>query len=46
MVPWLQHFFELKLVGTTMPWAAVAIAGAAAVLVEFTFHWVDRRFPA
>ncbi|MFJ7156181.1 HAD-IC family P-type ATPase [Streptomyces sp. NPDC101118] len=46
VVPWLQHFFELKLVGTTMPWAAVAIAAAAAVLVEFTFRWVDRRFPA
>ncbi len=46
VVPWLQEFFQLKLVGTTMPWIAVAIAAAAAVLIEFTFRWVDRRFPA
>ncbi|MFE0579272.1 HAD-IC family P-type ATPase [Streptomyces sp. NPDC058874] len=46
IVPWLQDFFQLKLVGTTMPWTAVAIAAAAAVLIEFTFRWVDRRFPA
>ncbi|MFD4141852.1 HAD-IC family P-type ATPase [Streptomyces sp. NPDC058572] len=46
VVPWLQHFFALKLVGTTMPWAAVAVAAAAAALLEFTWRWVDRRFPA
>ncbi|MET9606350.1 HAD-IC family P-type ATPase [Streptomyces sp. NPDC006512] len=46
VVPWLQDFFELKLVGTTMPWTAVAIAAAAATLIEFTFRWVDRKFPA
>ncbi|MFG2294005.1 HAD-IC family P-type ATPase [Streptomyces sp. NPDC048603] len=46
VVPWLQEFFQLKLVGTTMPWTAVAIAAAAAVLIELAFHWVDRRFPA
>ncbi|WP_411101519.1 HAD-IC family P-type ATPase [Streptomyces sp. cmx-4-9] len=46
VVPWLQQFFQLKLVGTTMPWTAVGIAAAAAVLIEFTFRQVDRRFPA
>ncbi|MFC7306339.1 HAD-IC family P-type ATPase [Streptomyces monticola] len=46
VVPWLQDFFKLKLVGTTMPWSAVAIAVAAAALIEFVFRWVDRKFPA
>ncbi|MGW7487838.1 HAD-IC family P-type ATPase [Streptomyces sp. NPDC054786] len=44
--PALQTFFDLRLVGTTMPWAAVAIAVAAAVLLEITWRWVARRFPA
>ncbi|MFE5680035.1 HAD-IC family P-type ATPase [Streptomyces erythrochromogenes] len=46
IVPWLQEFFQLKLVGTTMPWTAVAVAAAAATLIEFTFRWVDHKFPA
>ncbi|MCJ1680579.1 cation-translocating P-type ATPase [Streptomyces sp. APSN-46.1] len=46
VVPWLQRFFELKLVGTTMPWTAVAVAAAAAFLIEVTFRWVARKFPA
>ncbi|MGW0391549.1 HAD-IC family P-type ATPase [Streptomyces sp. NPDC003042] len=46
VVPWLQEFFQLKLEGVTMPWIAVAIAATAATLIEFTFRWVDRRFPA
>ncbi|GHI88202.1 cation-translocating P-type ATPase [Streptomyces xanthophaeus] len=46
VVPWLQDFFQLKLEGTTMPWIAVAIAAGAATLIEFTFRWVDRKFPA
>ncbi|MFF3487508.1 HAD-IC family P-type ATPase [Streptomyces sp. NPDC002701] len=46
VVPWLQEFFALKLVGTTMPWAAVGVATAAALLLEVTWRWVDRRFPA
>ncbi|MFE1830868.1 HAD-IC family P-type ATPase [Streptomyces yangpuensis] len=46
IVPWLQDFFQLKLVGTTMPWTAVAVAAAAATLIEFTFRWVDRKVPA
>ncbi|MEV4435554.1 HAD-IC family P-type ATPase [Streptomyces sp. NPDC049585] len=45
-VPWLQHFFALKLVGTLMPWTAVAIATAAAVVLELTWRWIGRRFPA
>ncbi|MEU1671836.1 cation-translocating P-type ATPase [Streptomyces roseifaciens] len=46
VTPWLQHFFALKLVGTTMPWAAVAIAATAAGALESAWRWVDRRFPA
>ncbi|MFE6619289.1 HAD-IC family P-type ATPase [Streptomyces sp. NPDC057740] len=46
VVPWLQEFFALRLVGVTMPWIAVGIAGAAAAALEFTWRWVDRRFPA
>ncbi|MEV7190873.1 cation-translocating P-type ATPase [Streptomyces sp. NPDC093510] len=45
-VPWLQDFFQLKLVGTTMPWAAVAIAAVSSLAVEVVYRWVDRRFPA
>ncbi|GAA1910266.1 HAD-IC family P-type ATPase [Streptomyces durmitorensis] len=45
-VPWLQDFFQLKLVGTTMPWAAVAIAAVASLVIEVIFRWVGRRFPA
>ncbi|CAL9502975.1 HAD-IC family P-type ATPase [Streptomyces sp. enrichment culture] len=45
VVPWLQEFFALKLVGMTMPWAAVAIAVVAAATLEFLWRWVDRRFP-
>ncbi|MFF7728474.1 HAD-IC family P-type ATPase [Streptomyces sp. NPDC008001] len=44
--PWLQHFFALKLVGTTLPWAAVAIAAVAAGALELAWRWVGRRFPA
>jgi cation-transporting ATPase E len=46
VVPWLQDFFALRLVGTTMPWAAVGIAAAAAALLECAWRWVDRRVPA
>ncbi|MEU9186928.1 HAD-IC family P-type ATPase [Streptomyces sp. NPDC048484] len=45
VVPWLQEFFALKLVGTTMPWTAVGIAVAGAVVLELVWRWVDRRFP-
>ncbi|MEV3990571.1 cation-translocating P-type ATPase [Streptomyces sp. NPDC049837] len=46
VVPWLQDFFALRLVGTTMPWAAVAIAAMGAALVELAWRVVERRFPA
>ena len=46
VTPWLQHFFALKLVGTTMPWTAVGVAAAAAVLLEIAWRWVARKFPA
>ncbi|MER5752994.1 HAD-IC family P-type ATPase [Streptomyces sp. NPDC002088] len=46
VVPWLQHFFALKLVGMEMPWGAVGIAAVAAVTLELLWKWVDRRFPA
>ncbi|UUU23039.1 cation-translocating P-type ATPase [Streptomyces sp. DSM 40750] len=46
VVPWLQDFFALRLVGTTMPWLAVAIAAGASAALEFLWKWVDRRFPA
>ncbi|WP_432587863.1 HAD-IC family P-type ATPase [Streptomyces sp. HD1123-B1] len=40
--PWLQHFFALRLVGTAMPWTAVAIAAVASAVLE----WVWRRIAA
>ncbi|MEU5087370.1 HAD-IC family P-type ATPase [Streptomyces sp. NPDC021356] len=43
-VPALQRFFALKLVGTAMPWLAVGIAVVAAVVLEFLWKWVGRRF--
>ncbi|MFJ3954524.1 HAD-IC family P-type ATPase [Streptomyces libani] len=46
VTPWLQDFFDLRLVGTTMPWAAVGIAVVAAVPLELTWRWVEQRFPA
>ncbi|MEV4681015.1 HAD-IC family P-type ATPase [Streptomyces kurssanovii] len=45
-VPWLQDFFALKLVGTTMPWTAVVIAAVGAALLELSWRMVGRRFPA
>ncbi|MEU6538078.1 cation-translocating P-type ATPase [Streptomyces sp. NPDC047000] len=44
IVPSLQHFFALKLVGVTMPWIAVGIAGVSMVALELLWKWVDRRF--
>jgi len=45
MVPALQHFFALKLVGVTMPWLAVAVSAGAAATLEVLWRWVGRRFP-
>ncbi|MDJ1138137.1 cation-translocating P-type ATPase [Streptomyces iconiensis] len=46
VTPWLQHFFALKLIGTTMPWAAVGVAAVAGLLLELAWRWVARKFPA
>ncbi|MFD9459998.1 cation-translocating P-type ATPase [Streptomyces sp. NPDC060027] len=46
VVPQLQHFFALKLVGATMPWIAVLISVVAAAVLELLWRWVDRRVPA
>lgn len=43
VVPWLQEFFALKLVGTVLPWTAVGVAGVGAVLLEGSWRWVDRK---
>ncbi|WP_031081523.1 HAD-IC family P-type ATPase [Streptomyces sp. NRRL WC-3549] len=43
-VPWLQHFFALKLVGSVMPWTAVAVSVVAAAALEATWKLVGRRF--
>ncbi|MDT0397376.1 MULTISPECIES: HAD-IC family P-type ATPase [Streptomyces] len=45
VVPWLQHFFALKLVGMTMPWTAAGIAVVAAGMLELLWRRVDRRLP-
>ncbi|MFE5327644.1 HAD-IC family P-type ATPase [Embleya sp. NPDC056575] len=42
-VPWLQRFFELKLVGTQMPWTAVGLAVVAGLLLEVVAFWNKRR---
>ncbi|MFJ2440576.1 HAD-IC family P-type ATPase [Streptomyces sp. NPDC087658] len=46
VVPALQHFFALKLVGTVMPWTAVAVAVVASAALEFSWRLVGRKFPA
>ncbi|MFD7134341.1 HAD-IC family P-type ATPase [Streptomyces sp. NPDC059894] len=46
VVPWLQDFFALKLVGVTMPWVAVGVAVVAAAALEIVWRQVDRRAPA
>ncbi|MFF5305231.1 cation-translocating P-type ATPase [Streptomyces sp. NPDC013161] len=46
VVPWLQHFFALKLVGVTMPWIAVGISVVAGVVLELVWRVVDRRVSA
>ncbi|WP_328748303.1 cation-translocating P-type ATPase [Streptomyces sp. NBC_00285] len=43
VVPGLQDFFALKLVGATMPWIAVGISVVAAAALELLWRWVDRR---
>ncbi|ARP71600.1 magnesium-transporting ATPase [Streptomyces pluripotens] len=45
VVPALQSFFALKLVGVAMPWTAVAVAVVAAATLEYLWKWVGHRFP-
>ncbi|MFF7354347.1 HAD-IC family P-type ATPase [Streptomyces filipinensis] len=45
VVPSLQGFFALKLVGVEMPWTAVGIAVVASAALEFLWKGVARRFP-
>ncbi|MEE1938319.1 HAD-IC family P-type ATPase [Streptomyces sp. TRM 70361] len=45
VTPFLQEFFALRLVGTVLPWTAVAVAAASAVALELAWRWVGRRFP-
>ncbi|MEV0785393.1 HAD-IC family P-type ATPase [Streptomyces sp. NPDC050423] len=45
VVPWLQNFFALKLVGAQMPWAAVGVAVIASAALEYAWRLVSRRFP-
>ncbi|MCX5265181.1 HAD-IC family P-type ATPase [Streptomyces sp. NBC_00199] len=43
IVPGLQDFFALKLVGPTMPWTAVGVAAVASAALEVCWRRVDRR---
>ncbi|MFJ9708381.1 HAD-IC family P-type ATPase [Streptomyces sp. NPDC101234] len=45
VVPALQSFFALKLVGAAMPWTAVGVAVVASAVLELLWKWVERRFP-
>ncbi|MEU1008931.1 HAD-IC family P-type ATPase [Streptomyces sp. NPDC005890] len=45
VIPALQGFFALRLVGVAMPWTAVGVAVVAAAVLEYLWRWVDRRFP-
>ncbi|MFF3561883.1 HAD-IC family P-type ATPase [Streptomyces sp. NPDC002574] len=42
VVPWLQEFFALRLVGTQGPWTAVAVAVAASAVLEVVWRRVSR----
>jgi cation-transporting ATPase E len=46
VVPALQSFFALKLVGVTMPWTAVGVAVVASALLELAWKRLDPRTPA
>ncbi|MFF9785295.1 cation-transporting ATPase E [Streptomyces sp. SceaMP-e96] len=43
VIPFLQKFFQLELVGTTAPWAAVGLATAAGLVLEGIFLFTRRR---
>ncbi|GAA3165193.1 MULTISPECIES: HAD-IC family P-type ATPase [Streptomyces] len=44
-VPWLQHFFALRLVGTVLPWTAVGVAAAAGITLEIVWRRLGRTLP-
>ncbi|MGQ4423287.1 HAD-IC family P-type ATPase [Streptomyces violaceoruber] len=46
VVPYLQEFFQLKLVGVTAPWEAVACAAVAGLVLEFVWARMRRRLDA
>ncbi|MFE6356081.1 HAD-IC family P-type ATPase [Streptomyces rochei] len=46
VVPWLQEFFQLKLVGVAAPWAAVACAAVAGLVLEVVWARMRRRLDA
>ncbi|MFE1001872.1 HAD-IC family P-type ATPase, partial [Streptomyces mutabilis] len=46
VVPWLQEFFQLKLVGVAAPWAAVACAAVAGLILEVVWARMRRRLDA
>ncbi|MFC0600045.1 HAD-IC family P-type ATPase [Streptomyces palmae] len=43
VTPWLQRFFALKLVGTTMPWTAAGIALVAGAVLDLVWRWITAR---
>ncbi|MFE8957424.1 HAD-IC family P-type ATPase [Streptomyces iakyrus] len=43
VVPYLQTFFQLKLVGVAAPWTAVACATVAGLVLEFVWARMRRR---
>jgi cation-transporting ATPase E len=43
VVPALQRFFALKLVGDQVPWTAVGIVAVAGLALEVSWAWVGRR---
>ncbi|MFI2242439.1 cation-translocating P-type ATPase [Streptomyces chrestomyceticus] len=45
VIPFLQEFFQLQLVGTTAPWAAVGLAAAAGLLLEAIWICTRRAAP-
>ena len=43
VTPWLQEFFQLRLVGQTAPWTGVGIAVAASILLEVVWRWISHH---
>ncbi|CAL9648879.1 Calcium-transporting ATPase CtpE [Streptomyces sp. enrichment culture] len=43
VVPYLQEFFQLKLVGVAAPWTAVACAAVAGLVLELVWARMRRR---